>query len=52
MRNDIIVSKMLNYINKIFFYIKSLNYEDFINQDVIVEACVFNLSQLGELATR
>lgn len=30
-------------------YTQDINYDTFIKQEVITEACVFNLSQLGEL---
>ena len=52
MRNEIIVGKMLNYINKIMFYSQGLNYRSFSDNSITVDACVFNLSQLGELTTK
>lgn len=50
MRNDVIIEKMLGYIEKILRYTQTMDYDTFINQEVVMEACVFNLSQLGELA--
>ena len=52
MRNNIIVSKMIAYIDKIFSYWKGLNYHSFSENTLTVDACVFNLSQLGELTTK
>lgn len=52
MRNEIIISKMISYIDKILSYSKGLNYDDFTENSLILEACVFNLSQLGELTTK
>lgn len=50
MKNDVIVAKMLGYVEKILRYTHNMNYDAFIEQEVVLEACVFNLSQLGELA--
>ena len=52
MKNDIIVSKMLGYIEKILKYSANMSYEDFVKNEMVVEACVFNLSQIGELANK
>lgn len=52
MRNDIIVEKMLGYIEKILRYTESMDYEVFVKSEILTEACVFNLSQLGELANK
>ncbi len=52
MRNNIIVSKMLGYIDKILSYSNGLDYQSFSKNTLIVDACVFNLSQLGELTTK
>lgn len=29
-----------------------MSYDDFVKNDMVVEACVFNLSQIGELANK
>lgn len=50
MRNDIIVSKLLGYTDKILNYCHGLDYASFTENIMLVEACVFNLSQMGELA--
>ena len=52
MKNKIIVEKILKYISKVLDYTKDTDYDDFINNSVLVEACVFNLSQIGELANK
>lgn len=49
MRNDIILRKMLAYTEKVIGYCSEYSYERFAADSVMVEACVFNLSQLGEL---
>ncbi len=52
MKNDVIIGKMLGYIEKILRYTQDMDYDTFIKQEVVMEACVFNLSQLGELVGR
>lgn len=52
MRNEIILGKMISYIDKILSYCKDLNYDSFTENTLVVEACVFNLSQLEELTTK
>lgn len=49
MRNDIILQKMLRYTMKLVEYCSDYTYDTFISDIKLVEACVFNLSQLGEL---
>ena len=49
MRNDIILRKMAGYIDKVLAYCEGIEYEQFIADSKTVEACVFNLSQIGEL---
>lgn len=49
MRNKIIVQKMLGYVSKVMAYCDGYSYERFSEDSMLVEACVFNLSQLGEL---
>ena len=49
MRNEIIVSKLLAYAEKIITYCEDCDYSAFISDTKLVEACVFNLSQMGEL---
>jgi len=52
MKNDVIISQMLGYVEKILKYSANMPYENFVKNDVVVEACVFNLSQIGELANK
>ena len=49
MRNNIIIEKVINYAEKIINYSNGKNYDSFSNDTMLVEACVFNLSQIGEL---
>ena len=52
MRNDVIIGKLISYSEKVLSYCKGQSYDDFIGDSKLVEACVFNLSQIGELANR
>ena len=52
MKNKIIVEKILKYISKVLEYTKDTDYDAFIHNSILVEACVFNLSQIGELANK
>ena len=52
MKYKIIVEKILKYISKILEYTKDADYDAFINNSILVEACVFNLSQVDELANK
>lgn len=52
MRNNIIVQKLMAYSDKISSYCAGLDYGQFSANSVLVEACVFNLSQMGELANK
>ena len=49
MKNDVIVKKIIGYAEKIISYCVDKDYEAFSNDTMLVEACVFNLSQIGEL---
>ena len=49
MRNEIILQKMHRYAEKLIEYCEGYTYDTFIADMKTVEACVFNLSQLGEL---
>lgn len=49
MRNEIILQKMHRYSEKLIAYCEGYTYDAFIADMKTVEACVFNLSQLGEL---
>ncbi|MBR0366579.1 MAG: DUF86 domain-containing protein [Clostridia bacterium] len=52
MKNKIIVGKIISYIDKIFAYTDNMNYDDFADNILVVDACVFNLSQIGELSNK
>ena len=49
MRNEIILRKLRTYSEKVLDYCKGISYAEFIADSKLVEACVFNLSQMGEL---
>jgi len=50
MKNEIIVKKLLEYALKIRKYCENKDQVSFLENTILVEACVFNLSQMGELA--
>ena len=52
MKNQKIIHKIINYIDSILKYTKDVNYNEFENNSMMVEACVFNLSQIGELVCK
>lgn len=52
MKNQMIIQKIINYINSILKYTDDVNYNDFRKNSMMVEACVFNLSQIGELVNK
>ena len=52
MRNEVIIQKLLGYTEKILEYCRNFTYSDFCENTMAVEACVFNLSQMGELANK
>lgn len=49
MRNEIVVQKMASYVRKVLDYCRGYDYAAFSADSKLVEACVFNLSQLREL---
>ena len=44
--------KIISYINSILDYTSNVDYIEFRNNGMMVEACVFNLSQIGELVNK
>lgn len=52
MKNKVIIEKIIKYTDKIIDYTKNCTYESFFGNTILVEACVFNLSQIGELANK
>ena len=49
-KDKIILEKIINYINEIQEFINGYSQEQFNNDKKTINACVFNLSQIGELA--
>ncbi|MCF0132512.1 MAG: DUF86 domain-containing protein [Blautia sp.] len=49
MKNKEVVNKIITHIEKITAYTDGLSEEEFQTDTKTVEACVFNLSQIGEL---
>ena len=39
-------------MKKLIDYTKAVEYDAFVGNSILVEACVFNLSQIGELANK
>ena len=52
MDDNATLKKMIDIIDKIQSYIIGLDYNAFVQNDMIVEACAFNFGQLGELSHR
>ena len=48
-KDNTILIKILNYINELQEFIKGYNQEKFNKDKKTINACVFNLSQIGEL---
>ena len=49
MNRYVLVNKMIGYTSKILGYCEGTSYEEFAADSKLAEACVFNLSQIGEL---
>ena len=49
-KDGIILAKILDYIREIKMFINGYTQEDFNNDRKTINACVFDLSQIGELA--
>ena len=52
MKDKNIIEKIVFYIDKILRYCCEISYEDFSVTPQLIEACVFNLSQIGEHAQK
>ncbi|HIR18095.1 MAG TPA: DUF86 domain-containing protein [Candidatus Caccocola faecigallinarum] len=52
MRNKTITEKIIRHADKILAYCHGMSYEKFAADSMLTEACVFNLSQIGELANQ
>ncbi len=48
-KDIIIINKILKYIYELYEFINGYDYGKFCNDIKTVNACVFNLSQIGEL---
>ncbi len=44
MRNDVVVEKMILLIEKLEKYCEDITYEEFAKNDMLTEACIFNIS--------
>lgn len=44
MRNDVVVEKMILIIEKLEKYCNNISYEEFVKNDMLTEACIFNIS--------
>lgn len=49
-RDKMLLTKILKYIDEIKIFIKGFDYEEFTKDRKTINACVFDLSQIGELA--
>jgi len=49
MRNNLILEKQLKYIERIQTYVSGLDVKQFSENTMLHEACVFCISQIGEL---
>lgn len=49
MKDKQILVKMIKYIEHIDTYTQGVTYEEFNKNNMLIDACVFNLSQIGEL---
>ena len=49
MRNEVILQKLYSYSEKLMNYCQGYTYGSFSEDTKLAEACVFNLSQMGEL---
>lgn len=50
MKDERAIEKMLELVRKILRYSKDVSYDDFEEDEMLTEACVFNLAQLGEIS--
>lgn len=49
-KDKIMLTKILNYIKELYEFIDNYTYTEFKQDKKTINACVFNLSQIGELA--
>ena len=48
-RSRVAIVKMINYADEVVSFTKDVSYDEFSNNRLVIAACVFNLSQIGEL---
>ena len=48
MRDEKVIEKLISLIDKIRQYCQDISFDDFSRNEILTEACVFNLVQLGE----
>lgn len=46
MKHDVIISKMLGYVEKILKHCDGMSCEELVKNELVMEACVFNLSRI------
>lgn len=51
-KDKIILNKILKYIEELYDFINGYTYDSFKQDKKTINACVFNLSQIGELVTK
>ncbi len=49
MRDEERIQQICTHVQKILQYCSNVHYDTFSKNDMLVEACVFNLSQIGEI---
>lgn len=52
MENKDLLSKIVKYIDKVIKYTTDVNYNDFVSDSKIQDACFMNLTQIGESVAR
>ena len=52
MKDKIILNKIINYIKELYDFINEYTYEQFQGDKKTINACIFNLSQIGELVSK
>ena len=53
MNNEVIIHKVITHANKVIEYCADLpDQRGFLDNPMLIEACVFNLSQIGELVSK
>ena len=51
-KDNILIQKILKYIQEIYTFIDGYTEKEFQNDKKTINACVFNLSQIGELTSK